>query len=270
MEERSRERRALEQDLRRALGRGELALRYQPVFACGSGEIVGFEALLRWTHPVRGPVPPEDFIAVAEESGLIQPLGRWVLEQACAAAASWPDGVRVAVNLSPAQFRSGDLPGLVAATLQGAGLPAGRLELEVTEGMLISDTDQTLTIMEALKALGVQLALDDFGTGYSSMGYLRRFPFDRVKVDRSFVGAVGSDEQAGAIVGAILAMARSLGMRSTAEGVEKREQLDFLRRYGCDEVQGFLLSRPVAAERIPSLLAEGAHGREPEHSRPAD
>ncbi len=254
MEVESRERRRLEEDLRHALEQEQLELHYQPVFTCRSGEVVAFEALLRWTHPTRGVVPPSEFIPIAEETGLIVALGRWAIERACHDGASWPGQVRVAVNVSPKQFRGADLPDFVAAMLFRANLPAHRLELEVTEGLLIRDTAQALVVLCALKSQGLRVALDDFGTGYSSLSYLRRFPFDRVKIDRSFISAIGSSEQAGAIVEAVLAMCSSLGLKVTAEGVETAAQLEFLRQHGCDEVQGFLLGPPCSAKAALGLL----------------
>ena len=248
-------RRELEQDLRHALEAGGLDLHYQPVLDCRTGATVACEALVRWTHAVRGPVSPAEFIPVAEESGLILPLGRWVLERACAAASAWPGGLRVAVNVSPAQFRDEGLTGRVVDVLRATGLAAHRLELEVTEGLLIRDTDQALEVIRALKAEGVVVTLDDFGTGYSSLGYLRRFPFDRVKVDRSFVAALDHDPDARAIVGAILGMGASLGLSVTAEGVETEAQRDFLFRHGCDELQGFLLARPMPSEELAAYFA---------------
>ena len=250
-----RERRSLEQDLRHAIDRGEMELHYQPLFDCASTEIEGFEALLRWTHPVRGRVPPKDFIPLAEESGLILPIGNWVLKSACAEAASWRRPLRVAVNLSPAQFRQSDLASRVAEILARTGLPAHRLELEVTEGVLIEDTEHALETLGELKSQGIRISLDDFGTGYSSLSYLLRFPFDKLKIDRSFVEASGAEGNAGAIVGAIVALARSLRVSVTAEGVETEAQLEMLRATQCDEVQGFLLGHPVPAERLAGLMA---------------
>lgn len=258
MEVELRERREMEQDLRLALQADLLELHYQPIMTCGNGAIRGFEALLRWTHPVRGPVPPATFIPVAEESGLILPLGRWVMERACAEAATWPEPLRLAVNLSPAQFRSGNLPAIVDRALELSGLPAERLELEITEGLLIGDAEEALNAIHALKRRGVRIALDDFGTGYASLGYLHRFPFDRIKVDRSFVHAIGRRNGAHAIVEAVLAMSSNLGMEVTAEGVETEEQLRFLQHRACDEVQGFLLGRPMSREAVAQLLR--AHG----------
>ena len=258
MEVRLRDRGLLEQDLRSALARGEFAINFQPLHACRTRDITAFEALLRWNHPVRGQVSPTEFVPVAEECGLILPLGTWVLEQACAAATTWPRPYTVAVNLSPVQFRRGDLPAQVSDILERTGLPANRLELEVTEGLLIEDAEGALATMLALKALGVRLALDDFGTGYSSLSYLRRFPFDKLKIDKSFTQAIGLDPGARAIVDAILAMGHSLNLRITAEGVETEEQLAFLTALDCDEAQGFLLGPPIPAEQLRRSLGEEA------------
>ncbi len=272
---RRRARRRMEQDLRRILegpgaraggraGAEELALHFQPIFGRRTRRVVACEALARWNHPERGPIPPTEFIAVAEESGLILPLGAWVLRTAAAAAAAWPGEQRVAVNVSPAQFRDDGLNAMVAETLRASGLAPDRLELEITEGVLIRDTAGALAVIRALKAQGVRLTLDDFGTGYSSLAYLHRFPFDRVKVDRSFVAAVEEDGGARAIVGAILGMASGLGLGVTAEGVETPAQLDFLDRHGCDELQGFLLARPMPAAELTAYLS-----RDPAHAGPA-
>ena len=257
MEVRLRERGLLEHDLRSALAKGEFCLNFQPLYACGTRDVTCFEALLRWHHPVRGQVSPAEFIPVAEECGLVLALGHWALEQACTAAAAWPHPHTVAVNLSPVQFQRGDLPAQVADVLARTGLPAHRLELEVTEGLLIGDAEGALVAMKALKALGVRLALDDFGTGYSSLSYLRRFPFDKLKIDKSFTQAIELDAGARAIVDAILAMGHSLNLRVTAEGVETEEQLAFLRALHCDEVQGFLLGEPIPAEQLCKVLHEG-------------
>ena len=241
------ERWALELDLREALGRGELAVHYQPLFQTDSLALCGYEALLRWTHPVRGPMSPGQFIPLAEQCGLIDSVGRWTLDQACAAAARWPEHLRVAVNLSPVQFRQTDLVGTVAATLGRHGLDPARLELEITEGVLVDDADRALAILRQLKAIGVRIALDDFGTGYSSLSYLRRFPFDKIKIDKSFVQELGGDADANAIVRSVIAMAQSLRLDVTAEGVETEGQLAQLRAERCSQVQGFLLGRPCAA-----------------------
>ncbi len=255
MDRELRERRALGVDLREALGRAELALHYQPLFDAETLGLCGYEALLRWTHPVRGSVSPGQFIPVAEECGLIDGIGRWTLEQACAAAVRWPDNLRIAVNLSPVQFRQTDLVGMVAAILHRHGLAPARLELEITEGVLIDDADRALAILRQLKALGVRIALDDFGTGFSSLGYLRRFPFDKLKIDKSFVPGLGEDADADAIVRSIIAMAQSLRLDVTAEGVETEGQLARLRAEHCSQVQGFLLGRPRA---VPDHACDGS------------
>ncbi|MCK8785811.1 EAL domain-containing protein [Roseomonas sp. NAR14] len=261
MEAKLRQRSLLEHDLRLALESDQLSLAFQPLYACGTRDVTAVEALVRWQHPTRGALPPTEFIPVAEESGLIQPLGRWVLERACTAALRWPRPYNVAVNLSPAQFRHGRLPEIVAEVLERTGLPAGRLEIEVTEGLLIDDADGALAVIRALKRQGVRIALDDFGTGYSSLGYLRRFPFDKIKIDKSFVQALEADPGARAIVDAILAMGRSLNLQVTAEGVETEQQFRFLQRLACDEAQGFLLGRPMTAERLQELLLANSGGR---------
>ena len=256
MDLRLQERRALEQELRHAVERGELQMHYQPLFGCRTTKVEGFEALMRWIHPVRGPVSPAEFIPLAEETGLIVQLGRWALETACKEAASWEGELRVAVNLSPAQFRQDDLPAMVAAILAQSGLPARRLELEVTEGVLIGDSARTLDILTELKLQGIRLSLDDFGTGYSSLSYLRRFPFDKLKIDKAFVSASEGSRQGAALVGAIVALGQSLDLDVTAEGVETQAQLDLLRAHRCQQVQGFLLGRPMPAVQARELLAQ--------------
>ncbi len=248
------ERRALEHDLRLALQQDKIDVYFQPQFSCATLDVVGFEALARWRDPVRGMVPPGIFIPIAEECGLIEQLGRFVLERACELAASWRPQCRVAVNLSPAQFRDHGLPQLLAETLNRTKLPAGLLELEVTEGVLIRDEEQALATLRALKAQGVRIALDDFGTGYSSLSYLRRFPFDKIKIDKSFVQAQQSDAGAQAILEAIVAMSGRLNLIVTAEGVETEEQLAMIRRQRCTEVQGYLLGKPMPAAEVPAFL----------------
>ncbi|HTZ70471.1 MAG TPA: EAL domain-containing protein [Acetobacteraceae bacterium] len=247
MDTRMRSRRELEQDLRQALTNRELHLHYQPVFDSETLAVVGYEALLRWRHPKRGNVSPAEFIPLAEQCGLISAIGRWVLETACAEAASWTLPLTIAVNLSPAQFQNQDLARQVRQIVTSTGLATHRLELEVTEGLLVEDTERAQTVLGQLKSLGIRLALDDFGTGYSSLSYLRRFPFDRLKIDRAFVAELGLDADADAIVGCIMAMARSLRLEVTAEGVETEQQLALLRGMRCGNVQGYLLGRPAAA-----------------------
>jgi diguanylate cyclase (GGDEF)-like protein len=254
MDQRLRERRELEHELRHAIGTNQLTLHFQPQVTCETGAVTGFEALMRWHHPTHGWISPETFIPIAEERGLIEELGAWALEDACSTAMTWLSPLRIAVNLSAAQFRSNRLPEIVADTLSRTGLPATRLELEITETLLIHDPEQALTALEALKAMGVHIALDDFGTGYSSLSYLRRFPFDRIKIDKSFVQALQEDPATHSIVEAILAMGRSLNMAVTAEGVETEQQLAILRGQNCLEAQGFLAGRPICSDQIPKFL----------------
>ena len=243
MDQQLREKRSLQHDLRSALERRELRLFYQPQ-ATTSGDIIGFEALVRWQHPKRGMVPPAEFIPIAEESSLIISIGEWVLREACAEAASWPRPLQIAVNLSPAQFRQGDLPTLVHAILLQTGLSPSRLELEITEGVLIGDFTRALSILRRLKAMGVRIAMDDFGTGYSSLSYLQSFPFDKIKIDRSFIANVQSNHQSAAIVRAVIGLARGLEVPVVAEGVETSEQLQFLAQESCSEIQGYLIGTP--------------------------
>ncbi len=253
-----RRRRHLEQDLRLAIRRRTLDIHFQPLFKNDGKTLAGFEALARWRHPAFGPISPADFIPLAEESGLIVPLGRLVLDIACAEAASWSQPHRIAVNISPAQLRAGNLVATVTDVLARTGLPPSRLELEVTESLLIEDTEATLATLSALKALGLRIVLDDFGTGYSSLSYLRRFPFDKLKIDRSFIQALGENDEAMAIVRAIVALADSLTLDVTAEGVETETQLRLLQEESNAEMQGYLLGRPAPADTFSSLLATGA------------
>lgn len=239
-----RERRALQQDLATAISRNEMFLHWMPQANAASGEIVGFEALLRWKHPTRGVVPPVTFIPVAEETAAIVPIGEWVLRTACQTAAGWTKPGKVAVNLSPVQFQHGDIVALVHGILLETGLAASRLELEITEGVLLDDLSGALQTLRRLKALGVQIAMDDFGTGYSSLSYLQAFPFDRIKIDASFIRTLGTSPQAKAIVRAVVALGASLHMPITAEGVETAEQRAFLVELDCEEIQGYLVGRP--------------------------
>jgi diguanylate cyclase (GGDEF)-like protein/PAS domain S-box-containing protein len=248
---------ALADDLRRALARDELVLHYQPTVDLRTGEIVGFEALVRWNHPELGLIPPLDFIGVAESTGLIAPLGRWVLTEACRQAAAWDRPLKMAVNVSVRQFDSGDLAATVAEVLAFTGMPADRLCLEMTESVLLTDTDENLSRIVSLKALGIQLAMDDFGTGYSSLAYLRRFPMDVLKIDRSFVDRLGGEDADEALVRTIVRMGRNLGMSLVAEGIESEVQLALLREMGCDYAQGYLLSKPLAAEEAGRILEAG-------------
>ncbi|MDO9711855.1 bifunctional diguanylate cyclase/phosphodiesterase [Paracraurococcus lichenis] len=254
MDARMQLRRGLEMDLRRALVLNEFELFYQPIMDVASRRVSGFEALIRWRHPERGLVPPDAFIPLAEEIGLIVPLGEWVLVQACRQAVSWPGAPKVAVNLSPVQFASRGLVDAVAAALEASGLEAGRLELEITETVMLQDTEATLATLHRLKALGVRIAMDDFGTGYSSLGYLQRFPFDKVKIDRSFTRGLEQSRQSNAIVRAVTDLCAGLEMTTTAEGVETEEQFAALLRKGCQEAQGYLFSKPRPAAEVPGLL----------------
>jgi diguanylate cyclase (GGDEF)-like protein/PAS domain S-box-containing protein len=255
-----RERRALQNDLQSANARNELALHYQPQ-ARVDGEIVGFEALARWQHPTRGMVPPGTFIPLAEESGLIVPMSEWILRTACREAASWPRNLQIAVNLSPVHFRHGDLAGLVHMVLLETGLAPDRLELEVTEGVLIDDFSRAVSILRRLKSLGVRIAMDDFGTAYSSLSYLQSFPFDKIKIDQAFISNVERNRQSAAIARAVIALARVLGLPVLAEGVETKEQLAFLAREGCDEVQGYLIGRPRPIVEYAAVLARRTRTR---------
>ena len=247
-------RRVLERELRQAIAGDQLVLHYQPLASAEDGRVCGFEALVRWNHPTRGMVPPLDFIPLAEQTGLIGPLGEWVLRKACAEAASWVNPLRVAVNLSPRQLHRPDLPGLVQAVLSSTGLAAHRLELEITETALFDDLGAALDGLRRLKLLGVHVAMDDFGTGFSSLSTLHSFAFDKLKIDRSFVAAMHTDNRAAAIVRAVLGLGRSLSIPVTAEGVETDEQLNFLRLEGCTEVQGFGIGRPAPIESHFRLL----------------
>jgi EAL domain-containing protein (putative c-di-GMP-specific phosphodiesterase class I) len=240
--------------LRRAVERGEFVLHYQPKVNLASGAISGMEALLRWQHPTRGMVSPGEFIPLAEQIGLIVPLGEHVLRTACAEAAGWDKPLRIAVNLSPAQFRQPDLLAVVNAALAQSGLDPHRLELEVTEALLLQDAESVRGVLDALRALGVQVALDDFGTGYSSLSYLHSFPFDRVKIDRSFVRDIATRPRSAAIVRAVASLAADLELAVTAEGIETEQELAIVRDAGCGELQGFLLSRPRAVADIRHLV----------------
>ena len=254
MDARVKERRVLELDMRQAIADRAFELHYQPVVDLRSNEIVGCEALLRWRHPVRGMISPAEFIPVAEETGLICEIGDWVLATACAEAVNWPPQVRLAVNVSPVQFRSHAFSLKVANTLATSGLPANRLELEITEAVLIRDDDTALALLQHLRAIGVRIALDDFGTGYSSLSYLRRFPFDKIKIDRSFVDGITETDGSSSIVQAVINIANAQNMTTTAEGIETEPQRQVLRDLGCTEMQGFLFSRPRPAAEIRAML----------------
>lgn len=256
MDARLQARRLLELDLRKALACGEFGLFYQPLVNVRTNAISGFEALLRWHHPERGTVSPAEFIPLAEEIGLIVPIGEWVLRQACKEAATWPEHLHVAVNLSPAQFKNRNLIPTVVSALASAGLPASRLELEITESVLLHDNDDNLATLHRFKSLGVRISMDDFGTGYSSLGYLHKFPFDKIKIDQSFVRELSERPEAKAIIRAVTGLGVSLGISITAEGVETVDQLEHLRAEGCTEVQGYLISRPKPADEIAALIAD--------------
>jgi diguanylate cyclase (GGDEF)-like protein/PAS domain S-box-containing protein len=243
MDKQLREKRALQQDLRTAIAHDELALHYQPQ-AHIDGEITGFEALVRWHHPRQGIVAPTTFIPLAEESGIIVELGKWILRTACREAASWPRPLHIAINLSPVQFQHGDLPTLVHQVLLETGLAPARLELEITEGVLIGDFNRAVAILRRLKSMGVRIAMDDFGTGYSSLSYLQSFPFDKIKIDQSFIANLGHSQQAATIVRAVIALGRGLALPVVAEGVETEEQLKFLAGEFCNEIQGYIVGRP--------------------------
>ncbi len=254
MDARIQARRAMAVDLRRALADGAFELHYQPLVEVAAGRVTGFEALLRWRHPQAGMVSPAHFIPLAEETGLIVPIGDWVLHAACAAAAGWKVPVRVAVNVSPLQFKCGDVASSVASALALSGLPPHRLELEITESALLNNSAATLEVLRGLRALGVRISMDDFGTGYSSLSYLRSFPFDKIKIDQSFVHDLEHSADSAAIVGAIVGLGRGLGMRVTAEGVETAGQLARLRTAGCDEVQGYYFSRPRPGNEVAGMI----------------
>jgi diguanylate cyclase (GGDEF)-like protein/PAS domain S-box-containing protein len=264
MDQHVRDRRVLHQDLSTAIKNGEISLFYQPQAlsrqVVGNGEVTGFEALARWRHPVRGFVPPSDFIPLAEESGLIFEMGQWILREACREAASWPMPLQVAVNLSPAQFMHGDVVSLVHSILIETGLAPGRLELEITEGVLIEDFDRGLAMLRRLKGLGVRISMDDFGSGYSSLSYLQAFPFDKIKIDRAFVMNLGRNPQSAAIVRAVIGLGHGLEMSIVAEGVETQEQLSFLAEEGCDAVQGYFIGKPLPIDQYDALVGRAIGG----------
>ena len=261
MDARMKARRELELDLRKALVNVEFELHYQPLVNLKTNEITAFEALVRWNHPVRGLISPADFIPVAEETGLIIPLGEWVLRRACTETAGWPAHIKVAVNLSPAQLKSRNLSQLVMSALAESGMAPDRLQLEITETVLMQNTFNTLATLHQLRKLGVQIAMDDFGTGYSSLSYLRSFPFDKIKIDRSFIKDLSNGNEPLAIVHAVAGLANSLNMVSTAEGVETQQQLDQLQTVGCTEMQGYLFSRPHPASEIVRMFLGSEVGR---------
>jgi predicted signal transduction protein with EAL and GGDEF domain len=252
----AQKRRDMEVDLRRAFANGEFELHYQPLVDIGSNRISGFESLLRWHHPEKSMISPAEFIPIAEDIGLIVPIGEWVLREACMEATKWPGDVKVAVNLSAVQFRSRNLVQAVISALAHSGLSPLRLELEITESVFLAETEANLAILHQLRELGVRISMDDFGTGYSSLSYLRSFPFDKIKIDRSFVKDLTDRPDCVAIVRAISGLGRSLKITTTAEGVETVDQLDWLRNEGCDEVQGFLFSAAKPAGEIAALFSK--------------
>jgi diguanylate cyclase (GGDEF)-like protein len=254
MDARIHEKRLLERELQGAASRNEFELYYQPQVSLITNRIIGFEALIRWRHPTRGLVSPMDFIPVAEETGIIVEIGEWVLRTACFEAENWQTDISVAVNLSPVQFRKQDLVATVQAALDASGLNPDRLELEITESVFLSNSEDTLAALHQLRAMGVKIALDDFGTGYSSLSYLQSFPFSKIKIDKSFVRDLGTNKESMSIVRAVIGLGQSLNMTTIAEGVETREQLDKLRTKGCAEAQGYLFSRPRPADELPSLI----------------
>jgi diguanylate cyclase (GGDEF)-like protein len=255
-------RRIMEQDLRKALPAGEFELHYQPVVNLASKEISGFEALIRWNHPSKGMISPADFIPLAEEIGFIVPMGEWVIRQACATAAQWPDNLHVAVNISAIQFRSPGLMQVIVSALAASGLAPTRLEIEITESVLLHNKEATLAVLHQLRALGIRIAMDDFGTGYSSLTYLQSFPFDKIKIDRSFVKNITENSSSLTIVRAVAALANGMGMTATAEGVETAEQLHSIVSEGCTEMQGFLFSRPLPAAEIERQFLSGRAPRD--------
>ncbi|MFL5334917.1 MAG: putative bifunctional diguanylate cyclase/phosphodiesterase, partial [Geminicoccaceae bacterium] len=266
MHEAARERQIMESDLRVALEKDQLRVVFQPSVDASSEAVTGFEALIRWDHPEQGPVSPAMFIPLAEEIGLINEIGEWVLRQACAEAAKWPQHISVAVNLSPIQFKDHALPATVAAVLSEAGLAAKRLELEITEGVLLNNDGHVHDMIDSLKRVGVKLALDDFGTGYSSLSYLLRVPFDKIKIDQSFVrGASDPESRNAALIRAMVSLASDLQMQTTAEGVETQDELLLIRNLGCSLVQGYIFGKPMPAEEALVLATQGALARPDAH-----
>ncbi|SIR32224.1 diguanylate cyclase (GGDEF) domain-containing protein [Rhizobium sp. RU20A] len=254
MDAKAQARRLLELDMRTAFVNGQYEVFYQPLISMEHHRVAGFEALMRWNHPERGPVSPGEFIPIAEETGMIVQLGDWVLREACRQAVRWPDHVRIAVNVSTVQFVRGNVVASVMGALAQSGLPAHRLEVEITESVLLEKTEQNIEILEQLRALGVRIAMDDFGTGYSSLGYLRRFRFDKIKIDQSFIRDIAKDVESSAIVNAITRLGVSFGISTTAEGVETQEQLLRLAAEGCHEVQGWLFSKAISASEVLDIL----------------
>jgi diguanylate cyclase (GGDEF)-like protein len=259
MHEAARDRQLMESDLRVALEKGQLRLVYQPCIDASSEAVTGFEALIRWDHPEHGPISPVQFIPLAEEIGLINEIGEWVLRSACAEAAKWPHNISVAVNLSPVQFKSHALPNIVRTILAETEFPAKRLELEITEGVFLNNDEHVHDMIQSLKAIGLKLALDDFGTGYSSLSYLQRVPFDKIKIDQSFVrGACDPQSRNAALIRAMVGLASDLQMQTTAEGVETQEELELVRNLGCSLIQGYIFGKPMPPEEAGELASKGA------------
>jgi diguanylate cyclase (GGDEF)-like protein/PAS domain S-box-containing protein len=254
MDAEAQQRRVLEMDLRSALQKGDFEVLYQPVVATDTRELAGFEALVRWRHPDKGLVPPASFIPVAEDTGLVVPLGEWVLREACAEAAAWGGDTKLAVNISPVQFRSKNLLQAVVSALASSGLPPSRLELEITESVMLQDSESTLATLTKLRELGVGIAMDDFGTGYSSLSYIHRFPLTKIKIDRSFINIIGQKKGGSAVIRAVVEIARNLRMTIVAEGIETEQQVAKLQEFGCHQMQGFLISQPVAAHEVQAIL----------------
>ena len=255
LDELAQQKRAMEKELREAMANGELSIAYQPFIKIAEQRLSGFEALVRWSHPVRGDVSPVEFIPIAENIGLVQEIGEFVLGESLRTAAKWPEPLRISVNFSPMQLRSMSIVSLISGLLRDSGLKPSRLEIEITESAAIVENDLAISVLQAIRALGVTVALDDFGTGYSSLNYLRRLPLDRIKLDREFIADMMEQKECGAIVKSVIALARDLGMAVTAEGVETQAQLDCLAQIGCEEAQGYLISRPISS-RDASLMAK--------------
>jgi diguanylate cyclase (GGDEF)-like protein len=261
LDQRAQLRRQTEVHLRRAIERGEFELHFQPLFDLQANRICAFEALIRWNHPTRGRVSPAEFIPIAEETGLIVEIGAWAMREACRVAMTWPADIRVAVNVSTVQFNRAGLREVVLQALAASGLAPDRLEIEITESIFLDSSEGVMQILHGLKSLGVRIALDDFGTGYSSLSYLQSFPFDKIKIDRSFIQALADRQGAAAVIRAITDLAAALGMETTGEGVEESEQLEQLKTQGCTSVQGFLFSQPLSAGEIPALLGDAGAAR---------
>ena len=256
----ARKRHQMEIDMREAVREKQFHLNYQPLFSLEKNRVIGFEALIRWQHPRQGLISPAEFIPLAEDTGMIVPISEWVMNEACQRARHWPEDVRIAVNLSPILFKNPGLPLMVMQALNAAGLAPNRLELEVTESLFIDNIERTTAMLNSLRECGIRIALDDFGTGYSSLNYLRSFPFDKIKIDKSFVNDLASDHSARAIIGAITTLAGALGMETIAEGVEDCDQLEALRSQGCNNIQGYFFSRPVDIGSVDAMIANMRYG----------